>query len=233
MARTFLVLVAASVFVATADRSQGGIVATTGAMTEISAPASFIEGATESSTEIFILNEGLTLLTEEVSVNAFGPGTHGGTAPPLLSIPAGSLVHSYFVHFDPVGGSFATATGAVFFEPGEIIIGVQTHTPLLYDADAPLGHPLATYPGTLIEFRAFETLPGVDGVTLPIDMASASFTLFAELGVDHARIITTAVPEAGAWLLVGAVAAASGLASLRRLLGGNSTKVSASEAATL
>jgi len=99
------------------------------------------------------------------------------------------------VHFDPVGGSFATLTGAVFFDPGETIIGVQTHTPLLYATDGPLGEPMATYPDTFIEFRAFETLPGTDTVTLPPDMGSASFTLFAELGVDEARILTFAVPE--------------------------------------
>jgi hypothetical protein len=177
---------------------------------------SFLEGATESSTTIAILDEGFSLLAADVFVNAFGPGPHGGTAPPLLLIPAGAFVKSYFVHFDPVG--FASATGAVFFEPGETIIGVQTHTPLLYATDAPLGHPLATYPDAFIEFRAFETLPGVDTVTLPIDMASASFSLFAELGVDHARIITAAaIPEAAVGAYVGlAIVVAGVVRGIRR-----------------
>lgn len=202
-----------------ASQAVADIVSTTGAMTEISAPVSFVPGDTESSTSIAILDEGITLLVDDQFVNAFGVGTHDGSAPPYLLVPAGTLVHSYFVHFDPIGSGFATATGAVFFSPGETIIGVQTHTPLLYASDAPLGHPMATYPDTFIEFRAFETLPGTDTVTLPPGLGSASFTLFAELGVDHARIFTTVVPEPGAWWLVGVVGGVVGAVGyLRRLL---------------
>jgi len=168
---------------------------TTGAMTEISAPVSFVTGDTESSTSIAILDEGITVLSADVELNVYGVGVHGDDPPPYLTVPAGLRVQSYLVHFDPVGSSFATLTGAVFFEPGETVIGIQTHTPLLYTTDGPLGHPLATYPGTFDAFRGFETLPGPDSVTLPPGMASASFTLFAELGVDHARILTAPVPE--------------------------------------
>jgi len=167
---------------------------TTGAMVEVAAPISFVGGATESSSSIIILDEGVHTLTADVFVNAFGPGSHGDDPPPYLLIPAGTVVQSYHVHFDPVGGVFATLTGAVFFEPGEFIIGVQTHTPLLYAADGVVGHPLATYPGAFDTFRAFETLPSPDSVFLPVDMGSASFSLFAELGVDNARIITMPVP---------------------------------------
>ena len=133
---------------------------------------------------------------------------------PYLTVPSGTRVHSYFVHFDPIGGSFATLTGAVFFDPGETVIGVQTHSPLLYGTDGPLGDPMATYPGTFDMFRAFETLPGTDTVTLPPGMASASFTLFAELGVDHARILTAPVPEPSSIAVLGLVFI--GLASLTR-----------------
>lgn len=172
----------------------GQIAFTTGAMVEVTAPISFETGASESSSVIAILDEGEHTLLEDVFVNAFGPGTHGGTAPPLLPIAAGTLVRSYLVHFDPLGGSFGSLAGEVFFVPGEFIIGVQTHTPLLYATDPVLGDPMATYPAVFDDFRGFETLPGPDGVTLPIDMTSASFSLFAELGVDHARIITRPVP---------------------------------------
>ena len=187
-----------------ADQAEADILFTTGAMTEIPAPVSFVEGDTESSTSIAILDEGVTVLSSDVSVNAFGVGAHGDSPPPYLVVPSGTPVHSYFVHFDPVGGAFATLTGAVFFDPGETVIGVQTHTPLLYTTDGPLGHPLATYPGTFDMFRAFETLPGPDSVTLPPGMGSASFTLYAELGVDHARILTSpAVPEPSSFALFG------------------------------
>lgn len=184
-------------------RSEGAIAFTTGAMTEIFSPVSFVEGATESSTSIVILDEGVVTLSAAVLVNAFGVGTFGGTVPPLTSIPEGTLVNSYLVHFDPVGGGFATLTGDVFFEPGEVIIGIQTHTPLLYAADPIVGDPAATYP-PFMEFRGFETLPGPDSVTIPPGMASASFTMFAELGIDHARIFTAPVPApAAGWLLGG------------------------------
>lgn len=184
----FLVLAAAAL----SARAQ--IAFTTGSMVEVGAPISFETGATESSSEILIFDEGITLLSSDVLVNAFGPGSHGGTVPPTLTISMGTLVRSYLVHFDPLGASFATLTGAVFFTPGEFIIGVQTYTPLLYAADPIVGDPLATYPGVFDAFRGFETLPGADSVTLPLDMASASFSLFAELGVDHARIFTVPIP---------------------------------------
>lgn len=187
---------------------------TTVAMTEITAPVSFATGATESSTSIAILDEGITVLASDVELNVYGVGVHGDNPPPYLVVPAGTRVQSYLVHFDPIGSSFATATGAVFFEPGETVIGIQTHTPLLYTTDGPLGHPLAMYPGVFDAFRGFETLPGTDTVTLPPGMGSASFTLFAELGVDHARIITSPViPEPTPIVLL-----AAGLLSMGRSL---------------
>lgn len=190
-----------------APKAGADILFTTGAMTEVGSPISFIEGATESSTAILILDEGVATLGADQFVNAFGPGVHDGSAPPYLLVPMGTTVHSYLVHFDPIGGGFATLTGGVFFDPGETIFGIQTHTPLLYDSDGPLGDPMATYP-PFMEFRAFETLPGTDTVTIAPDLGSASFTLFAEFGIDQARILTVTVPEPSVLaLMLGAAAA--------------------------
>jgi hypothetical protein len=192
-------------FLMLSNQAIAGVLFTTGAMTEISAPVSFVTGATESSTSIAILDEGITVLSADVELNVYGVGVHGDDPPPYLVVPAGTRVQSYLVHFDPVGSSFATLTGAVFFDLGETVIGIQTHTPLLYTTDVPLGHPLATYPGTFDAFRGFETLPGPDSVTLPPGLGSASFTLFAELGVDHARILTAPVPEPTSFVVFGLV----------------------------
>jgi hypothetical protein len=206
-----------------APPAQADIAFTTGAMTQIFAPVSFVSGDTESSTTIAILDEGVSVLPADTFVNAFGVGVHDGTAPPYLLVPMGTRVHSYIVHFDPIGSSFATLSGSVFFDPGETIIGVQTHTPLLYDTDAPLGHPMATYP-PFMEFRAFEFLPGTDTVTLPPGMASAAFTMFAELGIDQARILTTpAIPEPATLALFGLAAVGITILSRSRRRGQSCT----------
>ena len=198
-----------------AVRADAAILFTTGAMAEIFTPVSFVEGASESSTGIAVLDEGITVLSADVEVNVYGVGTFGDEPGPYLIVPAGTRVNSYLVHFDPIGGSLATLTGAVFFDPGETIIGIQTHAPLLYTTDVPLGHPDAIYPGVFVSTRAFETFPGPDSVTIAPGLGSASFTLFAELGVDQARILTLApVPEPSSIALAAMALAAMALAAV-------------------
>ncbi|MBW2416115.1 MAG: hypothetical protein JRG76_16580 [Deltaproteobacteria bacterium] len=194
---------------------------TTGAVTEISAPVSFLAGDTESSTEIVILDEGTTLLPIEIFVNAIGVGLHSGSSGAPVAIASGTLVHTYLVHFDPAGG-VVTLSGDVFFDPGETILGIQTHTPWLDGSDAVVGEATATYPTGLLEFRAFETLPGTDTVFIAPGLGSASFTLFAELGIDEARIVTTSVPAPSslALLLLGLAAFGVGTTPLARTRSG-------------
>jgi len=192
------------------NQAFGAILFTTGSMLETTPLLSFVGGDTESSTEILIAFEGTTVLPIDIFVNAVGPGTFTGSSFPATTISAGTTVHSYFVHFDPLGGAFTTLTGSVFFEPGETILGIQTHTPLLDGADPAVGGP-GTYPTGIDAFRAFETLPGTDTVTIAPGLGSASFTFFAELGVDQGRIITTTAPiipvPAAVWLFGGALGA--------------------------
>ncbi len=186
-----------------AQPAAADILSTTGAMTEIAAPASFADGVLESSTEIVILDEGTTVLPGDVVVNAFGPGVHTGSIASTTIIPGGTWVHSYIVHFDPDGG-VVTLTGDVFFDPGETIVGIQTHSPLLDFTDAIAGGPPPIYPtGTLT--RGFETLPGTDTVTIAPGLASASFTLIAELGIDEARIFTVPEPSSLALSVIAAI----------------------------
>ena len=131
------------------------IMSTTGAMTEITSPISFIPGDSESSTAILILDEGSTTLAIDIFVNAVGPGLHSGSSGAPVAVSTGTLVNSYLVHFDPIGVTLATLTGEVFFDPGETILGIQTHTPYLFGADAEVGDAMATYPMEPLEFRAF------------------------------------------------------------------------------
>lgn len=178
---------------------QAAIFSVSGAMTILSPPVSVAgEGITESSSTIFIIEEGSTIVPgspPDLFVNAFGPGSHGDSFPPSLTLPPGSLFNSYLVHFDPTGG-VVSLTGTVTFDPGELIFGIQTHTPLLYTTDGPFGHASVTYPGAFISTRAFDALPApADVVTIAGDLNSAIFSLTAELGMDQARIFTYMVPE--------------------------------------
>lgn len=192
-----------------ASPAAADILFTSGAMAPIFAPVSLLDGATESSTLIGILDEGLKVLPTDIAVNAVGPGVHTYAAGPPLTITAGSLIHSYIVHFDPAGGVVAL-TGAVTFDPGEFIIGIMTHTPYLDASDAAAGHPMAIYPTGLLPFRAFETLPGTDTVTIAPGLGSASFSLIAELGIDQARIITSPAPAPSSLLALVVASAAMG-----------------------
>ncbi len=188
---------------------------TTGAVTETSSPISFLSGATESSTEILILDEGTTVLPSDIFINAIGVGLHSGSAGAPVAIASGTLVHTYILHFDPAGG-VVTLAGDVFFDPGETILGIQTHTPYLDGSDAVVGDLMAIYPTGLLEFRAFETLPGTDTVFIAPGLGSASFTLFAELGIDQARIVTTSVPEPSTFALLLSGLAAFGVGTTSR-----------------
>ncbi len=175
--------------------AQAAIFATTGAMTPIPAPPSLAVGAFESSTSISILDEGVKFLPISVVIDVAGPGTYDATPGIPSSIPAGAIAHSYLVHFDPVGSSFATLTGAVFFDPGEIIAGIQILSASLDMSQVPpIPVPGTTY-ATGSPTRGFEFLPGTDTVTIAPGLGSASFSLFAELGVDEARIFTVTIPE--------------------------------------
>ncbi len=204
LARWFGTFAVCSLVLGAIPPAAADIAATSGAMIEIGSPVSFLDGVTESSTSIFILDEGVTVLPVPMDVNAFGPGPHDDSAVVLMTLPAGTPVHTYFVHFDPDGGVVAL-TGGVTFDPGEFIFGIQTHTPFLNFSDPIVGDPFATYPTGLLAFRAFEHLPGTDMVTIAGDLNSASFSLIAELGVDQARIFTlpVVVPVPPAALLFG------------------------------
>jgi hypothetical protein len=220
MRRTIIPILSCGLAVLCAGPTHADILSVSGAMSILAPPVSVAgEGITESSAAIFIIDEGVSIVPPgppDLFVNAFGPGPHGDSFPPSLLLPPGSIFHSYLVHFDPAGGVVAL-TGGVTFDPGEVIFGIQTHTPLLYSTDGPFGHPSVVYPGAFISTRGFDTLPApADVVTIAGDLNSAIFSLTAELGVDQARIFTVPVPEpsTAALLVVGAVML--GLARRRR-----------------
>ena len=204
--RKVLAIVLLSAAFLSAHQAGAAILFTTGAMTEIFSPVSLLEGDTESSTVISILDEGLTTLPIEIFVNKVGDGLHSGPSGTPIPIAAGTLVNTYIVHLDSPGG-VVSLTGGVFFDLGETILGIQTHTPWLDGSDAAVGDAMVTYPTGLLTFRAFETLP-LDTLTITPLLESVSFSLIVELEIDQARIVTLPVPEPSAFvlLLLGAAA---------------------------
>lgn len=185
-----------------AGQAQADILATSGAMVEVAPPPSLVAEAFESSTEIRIIDEGSKFLVAPLFVDGFGPGPQF-PAGVLDVLPPGLFVHTYIIHFDPDGGKISL-TGDVTFDPGEIIVGLAMHPPYLAASDGfPVGDPFITYP-TGSTTRGFETLPGIDTAFIAGDLNSVSFTLFAELKIDQARIFTVPEPSTIALLVAGA-----------------------------
>jgi hypothetical protein len=130
-------------------------------------------GAYESSTSIFVLDEGADFMPSTLTLDVAGAGTYDASPGTPSFLTVGTFAHSYYVHFDPVGSGFATATGAVFFEPGENIVGIQI-LPASLDMTQvpPIPHPTPVYP-TGVPTRGFEFLPGTDTVTIAPSLSSA------------------------------------------------------------
>lgn len=201
-------LIGAAMCLSAAQHAHAAIASVTGAMTPIAPPPSLVIGALESSTAMFIIDEGTSFVPPApLFVDGFGPGPQF-PAGPLAVLPAGLPIHTYIVHFDPVGGGFATVSGSVTFDPGEIIVGLAMHTPYLDATDGfPIGLPAVIYPTGDLD-RGFETLPGTDTGFIAFDLNSVSFDLFAELGIDQVRIFTT-IPEPASAALLSMGAAAT------------------------
>lgn len=100
-----------------ATPAAAAVIGTTGAISEIAAPASTLEGALDSNTQIFLYAEQASVtLGSALAVNLDAPGTYDNTNLPPGGGPiaAGTQVDSYFVHFNPASGN-QTLTGSVTF----------------------------------------------------------------------------------------------------------------------
>jgi hypothetical protein len=182
------------------------IVSTT--CTQVSPPASVEQGQTESDTDILLFNEQTNFtLPSSVFVNISAPGSYVFpiTSPSIPSpltpatIPAGTVVDSFFLHFDPVGSTFppiVTADCSVTFDCP--IIGVaafstyQSVVPADLDNSNGLGAAGTTYPGLGVE--PFWGLEERDIVTISSDSLTLTVHLESSLFTDNIRVITECPP---------------------------------------
>ncbi|MGN6367815.1 MAG: hypothetical protein ACTHN5_06100 [Phycisphaerae bacterium] len=181
----------------------GAVTGATGAVVlNTSPPASIISGDWESNTAIreFVEAEPKTL-TQAVAVDLTAPGTSPGAADDNLSpgtIPVGTVVNSYFLHFDPVGkpSTPVTLSGSITFDTP--VLGLIALSSTLNGSIGSLGLASTTYASG--SDHGMEFAPNADGtndvLTLSADRRTVSFTVTANLNGDELRIVT-GVPEAG------------------------------------
>jgi hypothetical protein len=140
-------------------------------------PASVVDGALESSDEVYVFNErqnvrlSSSLLTDDSE-----------------TIPAGKFVNSHLVHFDPVGSSSSpvvSVSGSVNFD-GEIL-GLFTTNDGLDNTDATFGLSGTQYPTG--ENRKLDE-GGVNVDTATVDGSNLAVELRASFGIDQVRVIT-------------------------------------------
>ncbi len=206
--RRFVLIPALGLLLA-ATPAAAAVIGTTGAISEIAAPASTLEGALDSNTQIFLFAEQASVtLASALSVDVNAPGTYSNGNPPVAGsgqIAAGTLVDSYFVHFNPASGN-QTLTGSVTFDTD--ILGVLVLTAALSGSDAGLGGPGTVYiPAGSDPNRGLDF--GPDAMTLSANLRTLSFSLSDNSNrVDQVRIVVAGagpiIPEPDTALLFGA-----------------------------
>ncbi|HET6428317.1 MAG TPA: hypothetical protein VFJ30_07905 [Phycisphaerae bacterium] len=127
--------------------------------------------------------------------HAWNASSDGVSAESIGTIPAGTVVRSHLVHFDPVGSSYADARGTLTFDAP--ILGLMVKTTSLNASDF-LGDPSYTYAGSLRDLENQDTVrfrlssPSTLEITI----------LAADIYIDEVRVITAPAPGA---VLLGAM----------------------------
>ncbi len=184
---------------------QAGIISTTGPIDEITSsfPPSLLDGAFDSDSLIRVIVEKENhVLGANLVLDA------GGT------ILAGTLVNSYLVHYDQVGGGSATQSGSLTFDSA--ILGVIHSLSNLGNSDSELG--LLTAAGYSAHiFRGLE-LTTADSFSLT-GATGISFSTTTNSHVDEMRIITAASPvpvPAAVWLFGSALLGLTGMSRRKK-----------------
>lgn len=180
---------------------RANIVNVTGDVVLATPPTDISEGNWESDTQIraFAEQQNVTL-QQGLTVDISQPGESDATNPNLstATIPAGTVVDSYLVHFDPVGQptSRVSLSGSLTFD--EPILGVIALGDSLDDSDAAVGLPsVTTYssgPGRGLEFVQEDDNDSLTLGAYQSGLQTVTCGLRSTTSVDEFRVIT-AVPE--------------------------------------
>lgn len=193
----------------------GGIIGTTGAVQVISPPSNVTIGKLESNTAVntFVERQGFSLPTS-VAVDITNPGTSPTGSDPSFSpatIGTGTLVNSYYMHFDAVGEPsmpIELSGSITFSEPIlGLIVGVKEGQAVGFVGNTlDLSNPVLGVPGTSYGFEAVDIATagvGADSVTFSADRKTVDFDWFTGPSADNMRIVTQATPEPGTLSLIG------------------------------
>lgn len=187
-------------------QSLAGIIGTTGGVVDVTAtpPASVLQGALQSDTEVrLFVEKGNVSLATPTNVDISAPGTYHFAADAPYSpatIPAGTIVNSFFLHFDRFTNTgFTRVTGSITVDCP--IIGIMTLTPQLDASDAALGRVGTAYPTFGEPKRGLEF---EEEVTLSADRKTLTVSLEiqepvgpggpADNTLDQIRVITSCPP---------------------------------------
>lgn len=191
--------------------TRAGIISTTEAAQEVEPPEDVRTGRHESDSDIAVFAEAIGVSAEKpIKVDISKTGEAIKSVPRVgrkgrrkkkkkavahwspKRIAAGTLINSYYIHFDPVGGgkSHRTLSGSVTFE--EKVLGIIVTTEKLIATNE--------FPGLTETQYARGRIQGVEvnrntRVALSPNRRTVSFTLPVSNGADNLRIITDASPS--------------------------------------
>ena len=159
----------------------------------ISPPASASLGSLEDSSKVRMWQERSSfVLPVSVRVNAIPSGTATSYSTNYASvvgtIPAGTTVDCYFLHFDPVGSQSASVTNQAITFSGDII-GVLWNVSTLDATDQVLGSPSTAGYETGVGARGYEN--GQEFVTIGADKRTFTInTWYSTSPGEETRILT-------------------------------------------
>lgn len=176
----------------------------TGDVEMVLAPASLELNAFESNDRISLIKEQANIvLAADLTVDVDGsPGVYDDLADLTGGVlPAGSVVNSYLLHFDPASVPQVAAEGAgsVTFSDGQIV-GLMLRQSTLASSDF-LGALGTTYGGVFRQFELLAGLPVSDSAEVSADRRTVTVTFRATSQYDELRVLI-AVPEPCTSLLV-------------------------------